>query len=546
MDDYDLTAEYYRLRSRVIYLEHSAAARRLDPALIEMADLSRGIVHDLGNGLNVLRARLAAPPRRRGVRAAATQRAAETAGRLCDALGLRIYALPELSPDAPLRPSPVNLCEWLPDLLLTFRSWLGNSPDRPVVEFHTGVERLVVAEYDRRLRLAIWELLLNAQRAVTQPGADHRAVIRISLEKTPEGWAQIIVGDNGCGMPEGAAEALVEALLRSERAGVGLYLCHKIVEKHRGWLEIVPAPGGGTLARLTLPAGNPEPDWEDECELSRAMEALSDRARALEAEQNWAAGDPATDAPDWELLARRFGALSATTANHLEYGLGRLRAELAPLSHGHGHEAAALAGFALSKLGYLQAVVSNLRLFEENGAAQIAAVDMQALALQAASRMAWRSSSGRVRVQVRAAPGLPEAAGNPAWLAAALLNLLRNAIDAAADAHHSGAGRVWIQSALEDGRVCTRICDNGTGIPVQLQPRVFNFDYTSRSHRHYGLGLYLARRAIESAGGSLGFEVCVAGTKMVIKLIAISNQQPAASLRAEPIQTDGQRLTTIH
>ncbi|HOX18660.1 MAG TPA: HAMP domain-containing sensor histidine kinase [Spirochaetales bacterium] len=92
---------------------------------------------------------------------------------------------------------------------------------------------------------------------------------------------------------------------------------------------------------------------------------------------------------------------------------------------------------------------------------------------------------------------------DPERLRGILDNLVANALDAAAEA---GAERAFTLEALPRKRsVELRVGDRGAGIPAGLGERVFEPFFTTKA-RGSGIGLALARRQTEGAGGSLRHE----------------------------------------
>lgn len=74
---------------------------------------------------------------------------------------------------------------------------------------------------------------------------------------------RIDVADRGEGIPEEARERLKRPFTRHDSArsnvtgtGLGLAIVERIARLHDGQLELLPNPGGGLLARLTLPLGD--------------------------------------------------------------------------------------------------------------------------------------------------------------------------------------------------------------------------------------------------------------------------------------------------
>ncbi|TVR05461.1 MAG: sensor histidine kinase, partial [Phormidium sp. GEM2.Bin31] len=76
----------------------------------------------------------------------------------------------------------------------------------------------------------------------------------------------------------------------------------------------------------------------------------------------------------------------------------------------------------------------------------------------------------------------------------------------------------------EGDRIAICITDNGSGIPAEVQPRLFETFFTTKDgERGTGLGLSLSRQIItENHGGSLSFDSTPGqGTEFIIELPVI-------------------------
>lgn len=108
---------------------------------------------------------------------------------------------------------------------------------------------------------------------------------------------------------------------------------------------------------------------------------------------------------------------------------------------------------------------------------------------------------------------------DPDLLLRAVSNLLRNAIRYAAD-----AGPIVVSAQPEDQRLVVAITDRGPGIPDELLPQIFDPFYrvdTSRTRDTggVGLGLTIAKTAIEACGGTIAVTNCdPTGLRVTISL----------------------------
>ena len=126
---------------------------------------------------------------------------------------------------------------------------------RPGINWVTEIpERGPVVPCDRRmLRQALTNLLQNATDAVAmRDGAGH---IALMVRDLPDG-VQIIVADDGVGLPAEERSRLTEPYVthKPKGTGLGLAIVKKIMEDHGGTLALGDQPNGpGAVATLVLP-----------------------------------------------------------------------------------------------------------------------------------------------------------------------------------------------------------------------------------------------------------------------------------------------------
>jgi signal transduction histidine kinase len=101
------------------------------------------------------------------------------------------------------------------------------------------------------MKQAILNLLLNAVQAMPKGG--HLAL----RGHVPEGnrWVQFSIQDSGVGIPAEDIGRLFDPFFSTKEGGVGLGLSitHRIIDQHRGKIEVESAPGKGTLFTVWLP-----------------------------------------------------------------------------------------------------------------------------------------------------------------------------------------------------------------------------------------------------------------------------------------------------
>jgi nitrogen fixation/metabolism regulation signal transduction histidine kinase len=81
-------------------------------------------------------------------------------------------------------------------------------------------------------------------------------------------------------------------------------------------------------------------------------------------------------------------------------------------------------------------------------------------------------------------------------------NLIKNAIQSIPT---NKAGIIEIGVEVKKDRAIVKITDNGTGIPDDLKQKMFTPNFTTKSSG-MGLGLSIAKRYVENAGGKIWFE----------------------------------------
>ena len=103
-----------------------------------------------------------------------------------------------------------------------------------------------------QIKQVILNLLLNAIQAM--PGGGE---LTIGSRFSKDGfWAELTIRDSGPGIPPGDMDKLFDPFFSTKDGGIGLGLsiAHRIIDQHRGKIEVESSPGTGTLFVISLPA----------------------------------------------------------------------------------------------------------------------------------------------------------------------------------------------------------------------------------------------------------------------------------------------------
>ncbi len=119
---------------------------------------------------------------------------------------------------------------------------------------HIERDELPVIDADEhQLEQLLVNLLLNAAQASCDGG-----LVRLISSALPRGL-RVVVEDRGAGMTPDVYRRALEPFYttKSRGTGLGLPICHKIVEAHHGKLNIRTSPEDGTTVTVDLPETSP-------------------------------------------------------------------------------------------------------------------------------------------------------------------------------------------------------------------------------------------------------------------------------------------------
>jgi signal transduction histidine kinase len=160
------------------------------------------------------------------------------------------------------------------------------------------------------------------------------------------------------------------------------------------------------------------------------------------------------------------------------------------------------------------------------------ALDLEELLRSAARDVARTSSRHNVRVDLPAF--LPAIRADRVRVRQVLDNLLGNAVKYSPD-----GGTVTLQASGHEGEVRVAVSDQGPGIPLEVQPRLFEAFYRvegelTRKVRGTGLGLAITRHLVELHGGKIWVESQVGRGSTFAFTLPIAGPDDSTATPVEP------------
>jgi signal transduction histidine kinase len=161
-------------------------------------------------------------------------------------------------------------------------------------------------------------------------------------------------------------------------------------------------------------------------------------------------------------------------------------------------EVALMLGDVLEGVEQMREMVENLKDFTRLDRVKLSDVDINAT-LHTVVYIAKSSIPTRVAIVEDFDLNLPLIECNPSQLNQVFLNLITNASQAI-----PGDGEVRVHTHVEDEHMHIDVIDNGSGIPTDVLPHIFDTYYTTKPKGiGTGLGLPIARDIVRAHGGDL-------------------------------------------
>lgn len=241
-DDFDrMTRKLKEQQERIIKAEKAAAWR----------EMARQIAHDIKNPLTPMSLSLDLLERARRERSEGVEEILE---RTIELIRRQIDNLREIAGDfyeftGGRKPQieTIDLTKLVEEVLHLHDAWAVEQG----VEVHLTCVPINVTADLGKLRRVLVNLVTNALQAMSEGG---QLFVETALSEGVANRANLSIRDTGTGVSEEVAEHLFEPFFttRTEGTGLGLAISKRVLEEMDGTIELVPADGRGTIARVSL------------------------------------------------------------------------------------------------------------------------------------------------------------------------------------------------------------------------------------------------------------------------------------------------------
>jgi signal transduction histidine kinase len=199
--------------------------------------------------------------------------------------------------------------------------------------------------------------------------------------------------------------------------------------------------------------------------------------------------------------------------NAIGMGLQRLKREFSPQDLSQKEEYTSFTDLIFKEIRRVNEIINQFLTLARPFQLNLRLSSLEDLLKNLITLFHEEATSQKIQIQAEIDSALPPIPIDPERLTQALINIMKNAIQAM-----TAGGSLRIETKSFKDRVEVNISDTGSGIPPDQMEKIFNYYYTTKEDG-VGLGLPIAHRIIEAHGGQLKLESQPGvGTKVTITL----------------------------
>ena len=244
LDERGRPYQYMAIRNDITDRKRSEERLREQAALARLGEMAAVVAHEVKNplaaikgALQVIGGRMPAESRDRAIVGDVVARVDSLNDIVHDLL---VFARPR---EPHLAPVP------LLDLIENIVTLLRKDPAQAAMAVTVSGANPIVSVDAEQMRTVFLNLLLNAAQAAGAGGWTRVTIAADDLAAT------VAIEDNGPGIPPEVHARIFEPFFTTKHRGTGLGLptARRVVERHRGTIDVECPAGGGTIVTVTLP-----------------------------------------------------------------------------------------------------------------------------------------------------------------------------------------------------------------------------------------------------------------------------------------------------
>jgi signal transduction histidine kinase len=155
-------------------------------------------------------------------------------------------------------------------------------------------------------------------------------------------------------------------------------------------------------------------------------------------------------------------------------------------------------------IGRIKGMVLDILFYAKKRELQLRDTEAALLATQVVETVAPKAEQLGVTFISEIDPNLGRFAIDNVVLSAAMVNILENAVDACLEDHSKEIHKVTFRARPDASGVFFEIEDNGIGMQPDTLSRLFSVFFSTKGSRGTGLGLFIAKKAVDQHGGRIG------------------------------------------
>jgi signal transduction histidine kinase/pSer/pThr/pTyr-binding forkhead associated (FHA) protein len=170
----------------------------------------------------------------------------------------------------------------------------------------------------------------------------------------------------------------------------------------------------------------------------------------------------------------------------------------------------------------ISSLVLDMLTFSKEREPDLVPSDMNQVVGDVMELMQSRAQDLEVQLRWRSADEMPTLVFDPEGIHRAVLNVVTNAIDAAAETKQAACVNVSAHYSPQEGKVCVQVEDNGPGIPPEHMDKLFSPFVSFKGSHGTGLGLPVSQKIIHEHGGRIVVESTVGhGSRFRLEIPAV-------------------------